>query len=52
MEEKKKGDWLLWRNAFGYIQVKCSKCGYRVTSDKKIPDVCPKCGAINIKSNE
>lgn len=45
-KEKVKGDWLVWRNSFGYIQVKCSKCGYRITYDERIPDVCPNCGDV------
>jgi len=43
-----KGDWLIWLNDFGYLQVKCSQCGRRITSDEDIPDVCPQCGSVNI----
>lgn len=49
---ERKGDWLLWLNNFGYIQVECSECGYRIPSDERIPDVCPKCGAVNVEEDE
>ena len=43
----KRGDWMLWVNALGYIQVECSECHYRIASSEKIPKKCPRCGSIN-----
>ena len=44
----KQGDWMLWLNTLGYIQVECSNCHYRIASSEAIPKECPKCGSINI----
>ena len=40
-----RSDWLIYANEFGYIQVECKNCGYRLLYDEKIPKVCPNCGA-------
>ncbi len=48
-KEAKRGDWMVFLNDYGYIQVKCSECGYRVYLGEGIPDVCPKCGSVNME---
>ena len=41
----KKSDWLIWVNGFGYIQIECQNCHYRLIYDEAIPNHCPNCGA-------
>lgn len=42
-----RGDWLLWLNSLGHIQVECSNCHHRIASSESIPKECPVCGSLN-----
>lgn len=47
MESNRTGSWMVWLNEAGYIQVHCSECQTRLSSDDEIPDICPVCGSRN-----
>ena len=40
---KTSADYLIWKDDSG-IHVECDNCGYQISDDEPIPDICPKCG--------
>ena len=45
-------DWMMYLNKDGWVEVKCSECGYHIPPEDDIPDECPKCGVWMESSNE
>lgn len=42
------GDWIIWKDDEMRIHVRCATCGQELPLYSRIPDVCPKCGSVNV----
>lgn len=44
----KIGNWMIYRDDNGKVQVYCSECGHYLKLDEPIPDHCPECNSLNV----